>query len=414
MKPTASHLQLLRSFPFDPNLHRMRTASAYINIAGCGGLDWGSMVELQGPPSGGKSTYAYQSAECFLEDYGDLGEVLILDPENSANHLRLGKVFNLHINNHPSVRNPDPRVNLEFAPTYESAVEIVSRYIRRIKAEGKFLLIIWDSITMSKPKNEYESISATLKAQEDKPNSKEAKEGLGMKMNDKMLRPQIMKWAVNQIMTEMYRAPVIAFLINQATTQFTMFGAVEGSGGGYGFKHGIHYSLKFKKIKKIDGSSKLFSVGTLTRMSIEKSKVIPYLDNIEILIRDDQGGRIDSNMEIFKNSVTSGFIHAKNGGWYMVDPALVEQLLPTLTPEQIQALQEETGSTDFQFDKNRNMRDLADHAPSIAILEKAIERDLRANFQLLNWAYEELDLTLEDYKNRPVPAKKAAKAKAEA
>jgi RecA/RadA recombinase len=361
---------------YDPILHKIPTASSIINIAGCGGLDFSSMTEVWGAPKGGKSTFCYQTAQAFLREYGDSAMLLILDAENSANALRLLKVFGIGISNHPHVRvkNRDPRVFIEPAFTFESVVEILARYVNLAKKDGKFLLVVWDSVTVTRPAKEKELFDSVIDAQLKEANeealTKEDKEalknGVGRKMNIAQLRPQMLKWALNQLMSSIYLQPVHILMINQATTQF---GAKETSGGGYGFKHNIHYSIRFNFIKKL-GENPLFHTGTFSKMSVEKSKVMPALDDIEVFIRDDQGGRLEPNMELIKAAIASKVMDAKSGGWYSVG----KEYLPAGSP---------------LVDVKTQLKDFDSKPDMIAATTKAMEQHFRTNFQLLNWAYEE-------------------------
>ena len=364
---------------YDPILHKVPTASSVINIAGCGGLDFSCMTEIWGAPKGGKSTFCYQTAQEFLGFYGDDAMVLILDAENSANHLRLLKVFKIGISNHPHVRpkDQDKRVFIEPAFTFEMVVETLARYVNKAKVEGKFLLVIWDSVTVTRPAKEKELfdnvINAQLKEEEGEALNKDEKEalktGVERKMNIAQLRPQMLKWALNQIMSAIYLQPVHIFMINQATTQFTRFGAQEVSGGGYGFKHNIHYSIRFDFVKKL-GDNPLFHTGTFSRMSVEKSKVMPALNDIEVFIRDDQGGRLEPKTELIKAAINSKLMDAKSGGYYKVNDAY----LPENSPVK---------------DVNVTLKNFEEKPEVIYATGKAMEKHFRDNFSLLNWAYEE-------------------------
>lgn len=364
---------------YDPILHKVPTASSVINIAGCGGLDFSCMTEVWGAPKGGKSTFCYQTAQEFLAFYGDDAMLLILDAENSANHLRLLKVFGIGIGNHPHVRpkDQDKRVWIEPAFTFEMVVETLARYVNKAKAEGKFLLIIWDSVTVTRPAKEKEMfdavINAQLKEEVGEALSKEDKEalktGVERKMNIAQLRPQMLKWALNQIMSAIYLQPVHILMINQATTQFTQFGAKEASGGGYGFKHNIHYSIRFNFVKKL-GDNPLFHTGTFSRMSVEKSKVMPALNDIEVFIRDDMGGRLEPLTELAKAAINSKLMDTKSGGFYKVNDAY----LPEGSPAK---------------DVNVTLKTLESKPEVMYAAGKAMEKYFRENFSLLNWAYEE-------------------------
>lgn len=371
---------------WNPSIHRLRTASPIINVAGAGGLDFCTLVELWGPPKSAKSTFGYQSIGVFLEDYGDNAMVLILDPENSANHLRLKHTFGIRIGNHPHVRDGDPRVFLEPAFTIEQGAETVCRYAKKAKAEGKFLVCIWDSITLSKPKREYEAISKVLDGEErstdDMGEARNEKVVFGTNMSTNQLRPQIIKWALNYIMAGIYMQPVLVFLVNQATTKLVTFAggstAVESSGGGYAFKHNIHYSIKAKFIKKI-GENPIFNSGTLSMMSIEKSKVIPSLDNIKWFINDAVGGRLSGQEELIAAAREMKWFTEKNGGWL------------TIKPEELAVVYPDGDGISPALLKSWQAKDMYKNEEVNEFLARRFEVYLRQSFQLLDWTYKERD-----------------------
>jgi RecA/RadA recombinase len=367
---------------FNPNVHKVPTCSPVLNAAGVGGIDFSTITETWGPPKSGKSTFLYQTAgEHFLPHYGDDAVLLILDSENSASNIRLKRVFGIRIGNMPDIYpGGDPRVFLEPAFTIEQGVEHVMRYARRVKEQGKFLMVIWDSITTSKPRREYDYINGVLgKDAVDTSDGDTRKDAFGTNMSLNQLRPQIIKWGLNQILGAIYLAPVAVFLVNQATTKLTAVGgttvASESSGGGYAFKHNIHYSLYFKFVKKI-GENPIYFTGTLTRLKIDKSKVIPSLHDIDMHITDEAGGKFMPGMEVVEASKQLGFIGEKNGGWHWVK----EEFLPPDAPEELK--------------KNYQKKDLATNQVLIDGLVKMIEINLRKQFQLLEYAYQERDEAL--------------------
>lgn len=371
---------------YSPALHKVRTASAMVNAAGAGGFDFSTMAEIWGPPKSGKTTYCYQTAELFLEDYSDNAMVLILDAENSANPLRLLKVFHIGIGNHPHVREADrdSRVWIEPAFTYEMVTETVARYVKKARDEGKFLLVIWDSVTVTRPAKEKDMFDSVISAKEkseagealNKDDKAALDRGVGRRMDIAQLKPQMMKWTLGQLMSAIYMQPVMILLINQATTQFHTWGTKEASGGGYAFKHNIHYSLKFSFVKKL-GDNKLFHTGTLSRMEVEKGKSIPALQDIDIFIRDDLGGKLEPGMEAVRAGITAGVVGSKNGGWYCVNDAF----LPEGDPER---------------GKFYQMRDLAEKSNAVAAVNRGLEKYMRDNFQLVDWEYEAREQALID------------------
>jgi hypothetical protein len=330
----------------------------------------------------GKSTFLYQTAgEHFLPHYGDDAILLILDSENSANNIRLKHVFGIRIGNLPDMYpDGDPRVFLEPAFTIEQGVEHIMRYAVKAKEEGKFLMVIWDSITTSKPRREYDYINGVLeKDAVDTSDGDKRKDAFGTNMSLNQLRPQIIKWGLNQVLGSIYMAPVAVFLVNQATTKITQVGgssvASESSGGGYAFKHNIHYSLYFRFIKKI-GDNPVYFTGTLTKLKIDKSKVIPSLHDIDMHITDEAGGKFMPGMEVVEFAKQLGFIGEKNGGWHWVKD---EFLPPDAGPE---------------LKKNYQKKDLALNLQLLEGLKAMIEIYLRKQFQLLEWAYLERDLAI--------------------
>ena len=80
---------------YNPIIHKVPTPIDTINIVGCGGINLSTMSELWGPPRGGKSTFAYQTAGMFLKEYGEWARVLIIDAEGSADLIRLEYVFGI-------------------------------------------------------------------------------------------------------------------------------------------------------------------------------------------------------------------------------------------------------------------------------------------------------------------------------
>jgi RecA/RadA recombinase len=92
----------------------------------------------------------------------------------------------------------------------------------------------------------------------------------------------------------MYGKPVTIFLLNQVrTTGFgTYQGAHEVSTGGNALKHTGHYRIAFRKVKPIFDEKYNMNIGTMSKITIEKSKFGPTLKDIPIYIDDRSGGRI--------------------------------------------------------------------------------------------------------------------------
>lgn len=336
----------------------------------------------------GKSTFCYQTAGLFLQQYGERARVLINDAESSANPLRLKRVFGIGIGNDPYVRtvDRDPRVMRMPAATIEQAVENILVAARAAARDNAFLLTIWDSVTVSRPRREKEfmdaAISAAIKQEAGDALTKEerdaAKAGVGSNMSIKQLHPQMLKWAVNQIIDASYGVPVITFMINQATTDLSGFMPQVKSGGGFGLKHNIHYSLRFKFEKKL-GDNLMFHAGTLAKMRIEKSKMMPSSDEIEVFIRDDLGGLLEPTSELMYAAASLKLLAQAGGKYTMPHPP--DRPLPD----------------GYDPTKSKTLKELAANPAAVAAVEAVVEQYLRNAFSLVDWAYQERDAVRADF-----------------
>lgn len=302
----------------------VRTPIDMLNIYSGGGLQFNSIIEAWGNPASGKSTFCYQTLGYLLEDYGDKAEILILDVEASANELRLSKVFGITPGfkmNEEGVVKPvprgDPRVTLCHAPTVEGASTRILKAIIEAEKRGRFLGIVWDSLTASSPAKEHEE---TEKAAE------KGEEGQSY-VGGMMYKPRVVKAALNSIIQQMWYTPVILFIVNQASTYIGRFTSGETSTGGYGLKHNVHYKIYFDHQKSLsDDDDPHVRVMTHTLVTVEKSKNSPKVVDIPIYIRDTTGGRIDPVEEIARVAYDKGWFIAK-GGWYSFKDPLRSAML---------------------------------------------------------------------------------------
>lgn len=374
---------------FNPILHKVRTPIEFINIAGAGGLQLGSMIEPWGNPKAGKSTFCYQCAELFLEDYKDKALVLIIDAENSANLLRLRKVFNLDPCNIGSATSEsDNRVYLEPGMTIELANAAIQKYMKKAQDENKYLFVIWDSITASAPQAEFDALEESIKklANKDEIKNKDlAKEFAG----GMMLKPRVIRSTLNSILTRMWQQPVIIFIINQATTAITRFGSKEDSSGGYGFKHNIHYRIRFSYKKDLHAEG-FIKKGTQSVVDFGKTKHMPSLKEFPIIIHDDIGGKIIQGAELPIIATEMEWIKS-NGGYFKLSPELRERF-----PK----------DHDFREDKNRRFKTIIQDLDFKKIIRKAFVDYFRDNFQLVNWEYEELEVLAKQEKKEKRGKKK--------
>lgn len=348
----------IEAIKYDPVLHVLRTPCEVLNLVGAGGIPMSQMVEVWGGHKSGKSTVTYQTAEYFLEDYGDLAMLLILDAENAASHdLRIRKVFKID-------RNKDSRVNFEPAFTLEEGQAHIGQYVNLAMSTGKFLMVIWDSITASQPKAEYAEVMKLYDAQVEAEDAKEFAGGL-------MLKPRVIRAMTNSLLAVMHNKPVTIFFINQVTAQITRFGATETSGGGNGLKHNIGTRLHMDFQKNL-GDSEYYKAGTLSFLELNKSRTVPGLRKIPIFIQDQLGGRIVPGEEIVHVAKEMGILKLAGGRYSIHD-----DYLPDDPSEEMQG-------SKYLYEWQRLQ-------PALKMLRDVILADFRRNFQLVNWAWEDLE-----------------------
>lgn len=344
---------------------RVRTPVELINLANLGGLSFGSLVEVYGGTKSGKSTFCYQTAEYFLEDYGDQARVLILDAEGAVNFDRLLFAFHLDVEG-------DPRISRRPAMTIEMANDEIIRASHDAKANGYHLLVIWDSIKVSSFKNAKKAMDAAFEKRE---NGGDEEEIAVRGMTEPMARAQVLGWCLNNALHEVYDAPIVILLINQITTKVNQFNTSLDSSGGFTLRHNVNERIKFDFVKNIGGDKKddVFKTGTMSSVTIMKSRNMPSLQNISVVIDDTVGGRIQSEQEIPLVASKLGVLVAKSGGWYSVAP---ECIPADATKEELEL-----------YTKSRQYRDIATSPQYLELLKKAIVKSLRDSFKMIDFQY---------------------------
>jgi RecA/RadA recombinase len=346
---------------YDPDRDRVRMPIELINIANNGGYSFESIVEAWGRSLGGKSTVGYQGAEYFLEDYAGQARVLILNAENAVNHNRLKMVF------HIDTRG-DPRVVVRPAFTIEQANDTLLRQAQECREQNLFLYGIWDSITASSFKRAYEAIQKSLDADEGKEKT-EKEEKLGDRgATEPLAKAQVMRWCLNNVLHAMYGRPFFLFLINQATTKVNQFQASVSSAGGFALQHNANERIRIEKFKTIGGDSPnaIYKTGTMSHVTVEKSRNIPYFQDVPIIIDDTAGGRIVPENELPLVAVRFGVLSTarESPGWYSVTDAAPAALR-----------------------KKWSLRDVMASPDMLAYLRRAITAELRVKFKLVDYSY---------------------------
>ena len=335
----------------------IRTPIDTINIVGAGGIDQGTICECAGPPGSGKSAFAYGTASNFLIDNPD-GVVVILDPELSADLIRLEHTFQLDMTRvlirnartlesgfaefnrviadletqvtaeetvtaflanwdlkkavkamkeaglEPDLELLDPNVSPpEIITKAQAALATLLAFRGKLKPERTTpVLVIWDTIAASMPKAELEA------AQE----GKDPMNAGGMGLRARTLTPNLMI-----MMTALYNKPVTVLLLNQI--RMTGFGTWKGpeetSSGGHALKHTNHYYFWFEWAKKIYDEDRKMNIGSTSKVSILKSKFGPTIEDIPVYINDMIGGKIIPDDEAILVARDLGILRPTGGWW---------------------------------------------------------------------------------------------------
>ena len=339
---------------FDHRIDRVRVPVDTVNLVNAGGLPYSILIECYGASKSGKSTFCYQAAQYFFEDYKEDAVLLILDAENAVNADRLELAFGLQVYD-------DPRVWRRPAMTIERALDEFMKALKYVRENKKYLMVIWDSI----------SASNSERADSDFQKSQEKDEMALRGATEPMSRAQVLKWALNRMLGEIYDEPIIIFLINQMTTKVNQFNTSLDSSGGFALRHNVNERFLFEFVKNIGGDKKesLYKTGTMSAFTIKKSRSMPSLQDIPVIIDDSLGGRIAVEQEIPLVANKLGILSMKSGGWYHINEDYMSDSMPEVAKKSLQYV------------------DISNNAEYIAALRTAISNYFRKTFKLVDFVY---------------------------
>ncbi len=240
---------------------------------GVGGYPKGRIIEIYGPESSGKTTFALHA---IAEAQKQGGVAAFIDAEHALDP-RYAKNLGVDIDN-LIVSQPD---------TGEQALEIAEHLIR----SGAVSILVVDSVAALVPKVEIDG-----------------------DMGDSHIgiQARLMSQAMRKLAGVINKTNCVAIFINQIREKVgVMFGSPETTSGGRALKFYATIRLDIRRIEQIkDGTE---AIGNLTRVRVVKNKVAPPFKSVDVDLIYGKG--ISRQAEILDLAVNFDIIN-KSGSWF--------------------------------------------------------------------------------------------------
>ena len=259
------------------------TGSLGLDIAlGVGGLPRGRVIEIYGPESSGKTTWALH---CIAEAQKLGGTAAFVDAEHAldpAYAKKLGVDIDELI-----VSQPD---------TGEQALEIVDTLVRSNAID----VLVIDSVAALVPRAEIEG-----------------------EMGDSHvgLQARLMSQSLRKLTGSISRSRCMVIFINQLRMKIgVMYGNPETTTGGNALKFYASVRLDIRRTGQIKDKDDI--VGNTTRVKVVKNKVAPPFKQVEFDIMYGEG--ISKIGEMLDLGVKAGLVE-KSGSWFSYDSIRIGQ-----------------------------------------------------------------------------------------
>lgn len=296
-----------------------------INCIYGGGIPLGIIGEISGPPSSGKSTFAYQCMGNFQREYPD-GVPVIYDMESSMDDSRLEV---LGVDTDRVLRLPATSLEEAFASMF-TILNKIDKARETVPDISSFQ--IYDTISSGGTEKQHKSVEAGNSAF-----------GAGSMME----APRIIKQNLMNLFPYLEKYPLGVMLLNQVFTQMSMYSSKLASGGGLGLKHACHSHITFGENKDVFENG--FLVGTQSLVRLEKSKLSPKLVDIPCYIDATIGGKIDEVDSFVRYLSASHVAIVKIGSWYNIKDTIdsMIQQYPVLDKKEVTDLKANFRKNDF-------------------------------------------------------------------
>lgn len=274
---------------------KTRTPSIVLDSFLGGGIPLGCVVEVAGASKGGKTTFCYQTLGMFLQDHPD-GIAVILESESSHDRTRMEHTFGIDVNR--VFVYPGVTLNKGF-----EAMITLAENMAAIKPKERVpIFVLWDSISNSATDAQVDSQSVN---------------GGGMAEAARLIRQYF-----KILMTKLADVDLCIMLISQVSQKIGSYVPGFTTSGGEGLKHDVHLKLWIDGGKLATNEQGFYSTNT-SKLKIEKSKISPLIDNINLVLDISKGGAIDMEDSLVHFFYEKSIFQMVSNGWYSINPELV-------------------------------------------------------------------------------------------
>ena len=265
------------------NMEVIHTGSLSLDLAlGVGGYPKGRIIEIYGPESSGKTTFALHA---IAEAQKAGGYAAFIDAEHALDP-KYAKALGVDVDN-LILSQPD---------TGEQALEICEQLVRSNAID----IVVIDSVAALVPKVEIDG---------------------DMGDSHVGLQARLMSQAMRKLSGVISKTNTVAIFINQIREKVgVMFGSPETTSGGRALKFYSTIRLDVRRIEGIKQGDQI--IGNLTRVKVVKNKVAAPFKTIEVDLIYGQG--VSRYGEILDLAVERDIVN-KSGAWFSYEGEKIGQ-----------------------------------------------------------------------------------------